>query len=109
MYFAKLVAGKTYEVMNLQFTDGVELQVDENVYDYLKGNTHFELREADGTDQVSLFKSNGEKYTEQDLKGLKKPEQEQLIRQLTKGDMVQDTKNEQERVALILKLQEEQE
>ncbi|MFI8709947.1 YqbF domain-containing protein [Bacillus sp. NPDC077411] len=105
MYYAKLVKGKTYDVLDHRFVDGVEQKVNEEVYDYLKQNKQFELWEADDNTHASLLKSDGEKYTEQDLKALKKNEQESIIRSLTKGDFIQETKNEQERIALILELQ----
>ncbi|MCU5755688.1 YqbF domain-containing protein [Bacillus thuringiensis] len=106
MYFAKLIGGKTYEVLDHSFVDGVEQEVSNPVYDYLKENPLFETWEADETKTASFF--NGEKYTEAALKGLKKSQQEEIIRSLTKGDFIRDTKNEQERVALILELQEEE-
>lgn len=106
MYFAKLTGGKTYDVLDRSFVDGVEQEVTESIYDYLKENPLFETWESDETKTVSLF--NGEKYTEATLKGLKKPQQEEIIRSLTKGDFIRDTKNEQERITLILELQEEE-
>ncbi|MEH7186480.1 YqbF domain-containing protein [Bacillus toyonensis] len=106
MYFAKLIGGRTYDVLEHSFVDGIEQEVPQPVYNYLKENPLFETWEADGNKTASLF--DGEKYTEAALKGLKKSQQEEIIRSLTKGDFIRDTKNEQERVALILELQEEE-
>ncbi|MEG7824212.1 YqbF domain-containing protein, partial [Bacillus paranthracis] len=39
MYFAKLVGGKTYMIDGHVFTDGVEKVVENETYEYLKGNT----------------------------------------------------------------------
>ncbi|WP_374992666.1 hypothetical protein [Pseudomonas aeruginosa] len=52
--------------------------------------------------------SVGEKYTEAELKKLHKTDQEDIIRALTAGDFIQETKNEKERIELILQLQQEQ-
>lgn len=106
MYFAKLTGGKTYDVLDHSFVDGVEQEVSQPVYDYLKENPLFEIWEDDEDKTASSF--YGEKYTEAALKGLKKLQQEEIIRSLTKGDFIRDTKNEQERIALILELQEEE-
>lgn len=108
MYLAKLIAGSTYDVMGHRFVDGVEQKVNEEVYDYLKQNEQFEVREADDITAASFLKPVGEKYTEQELKVLKKDQQETIIHSLTKGDFIQETKNEQERIALILELQEQE-
>lgn len=106
MYFAKLTGGKTYNVLDHSFIDGVEQEVSQPVYNYLKENPLFDTWEAEENKTVSFF--NGEKYTEATIKGLKKSQQEEIIRSLTKGDFIRDTKNEQERIALILELQEEE-
>lgn len=106
MYFAKLTGGKTYDVFDHSFIDGVEQEVSQPVYNYLKENPLFDTWEAEENKTVSLF--NGEKYTEAALKGLKKSQQEEIIRSLTQGDFIRDTKNEQERIALIIELQEEE-
>lgn len=106
MYFAKLVGGKTYDVLDHSFVDGIEQEITQPVYDYLKENPLFDTWEAEDSKAVSLF--NREKYTEAALKGLKKPQQEEIIRSLSKGDFIKETKNEQERIALILELQEEE-
>lgn len=106
MYFAKLVGGKTYMIDGHVFTDGVEKVVEKETYEYLKGNTLFEVREGERIDAPSLF--DGEKHTESTLKKLSKTEQDEIIRSLTKGDFIHDTKNEKERIALILELQEQE-
>ena len=105
MYFAKLIGGRTYDVLEHSFVDGIEQEVTQPVYNYLKENPLFEIWEADENKTASLF--DGGKYTEAALKGLKKSQQEEIIRTFTKGDFIKDTKNEQERIALILELQEE--
>lgn len=106
MYFAKLVGGKTFMIDGLIFTDGVEKAVDKATHDYLKDNDLFETREGEKEDAPSLF--NGEKHTEAMLKKLSKAEQDELISELNKGDFIPDTKNEKERIALILDLQEQE-
>ncbi|MCU5196493.1 YqbF domain-containing protein [Bacillus mobilis] len=106
MYFAKLVGGKTYMIDDHVFTDGVEKVVEKATYEYLKGNTLFEVREGEQEDAHSLL--NGEKYTETILKKLSKAEQDEIIRSLTQGDFIHDTKNEKERIALILELQDQE-
>ncbi|TSI19890.1 hypothetical protein FOT98_08835 [Bacillus sp. HY001] len=107
MYFAKLVGGKSYAVDGHNFIDGVEQAIGKDTYDYLKGNKMFEVREGEQEKAPSL--SDGEKHTESALKKLPKGEQEDIIRSLTKGDLIQETKNENERIALILQLQEQEE
>ncbi|HFK1513666.1 MULTISPECIES: YqbF domain-containing protein [Bacillus cereus group] len=106
MYFAKLVGGKTYMIDGHVFTDGVEKVVENETYEYLKGNTLFEVREGEQEDVPSLL--DGEKYTETILKKLSKAEQDEIIRSLTPGDFIHDTKNEKERITLILELQEQE-
>ncbi|MEM5606515.1 YqbF domain-containing protein [Bacillus cereus] len=49
MYFAKLTGGKTYNVLDHSFVDGVEQEVTESIYDYLKENPLFETWESDET------------------------------------------------------------
>jgi hypothetical protein len=106
-YFAKLVKGQTYSVFNHIFLVDQEKQVDKYTYDYLNGNDQFEVWEGEAkAPDNGLIKPDGEKYTEAELKKLNKAQQEQIIQSLSK-DFVQETKNEQERIALILKLQEE--
>ncbi|MCC2483722.1 YqbF domain-containing protein [Bacillus pacificus] len=106
MYFAKLVGGKSYGVDGHNFIDGVEQAIGKDTYEYLKENKMFEVREGEQEKAPSL--SNGEKHTESTLKKLSKGEQEDIIHSLTKGDFIQDTKNEKERIALILELQEQE-
>jgi len=106
LYFAKLVGGKSYGVDGHNFIDGVEQVISIDTYEYLKDNAMFEVREGEKEDAPSL--SDGEKYTESTLKKLSKSEQDDIIRTLTKGDLIQDTKNEKERIALILQLQEQE-
>ncbi|KWU68428.1 hypothetical protein AWW71_04840 [Bacillus cereus] len=106
MYFAKLVGGKTYMIDGHIFTDGVEKAVEKETYEYLKDNDLFEVREGEKENAPSLLV--GEKYTESTLKKLSKAEQDEIIRSLTQGDFIQDTKNEKERIALILELQEQE-
>ncbi|PEE20743.1 hypothetical protein CON95_26985 [Bacillus toyonensis] len=107
MYFAKLVGGKTYNVMGHNFLDGIEQSVDKPVYEYLSDNHMFEVREGEAAEAPSF--SNGEKYTEIELKKLNKTDQEDIISSLTAGDFIQETKNEKERIELILQLQKQNE
>lgn len=107
MYFAKLVGGKTYNVMGHNFLDGMEQSVDKAVYEYLSENHMFEVREGEAAEKPSF--SNGEKYTEVELKKLNKTDQDDIIRSLTVGDFIHETKNEKERIELILQLQEQSE
>ncbi|EJR41642.1 hypothetical protein IIK_05774 [Bacillus cereus VD102] len=106
MYFAKLVGGKTYTVDGHIFNDGVEQVVEKETYDYLKDNMLFAVREGETEVAPSLLID--EKYTESMLKKLSKAEQEEIIRSLNQGDLIKDTKNENERIALILELQEQE-
>ncbi|ANT40020.1 MULTISPECIES: YqbF domain-containing protein [Bacillus cereus group] len=106
MYFAKLVGGKTYTVDGRVFNDGVEQVVEKETYDYLKDNRLFAVREGEKEVAPSLLV--GEKHTESTLKKLSKAEQEAIIRKLTTGDFIHDTKNENERITLILELQEQE-
>ncbi|MFI8673480.1 hypothetical protein CON32_00180 [Bacillus cereus] len=106
MYFAKLVGGKTYTVDGYIFNDGVEQVVEKETYDYLKDNMLFAVREGEKEVAPSLLID--EKYTESMLKKLSKAEQEEIIRSLNQGDLIKDTKNENERIALILELQEQE-
>lgn len=107
MHFVKLIGGKTYNVMGYNFLDGIEQSVDKDVYEYLSDNHMFEVREGEAAEKSSF--SNGEKYTEVELKKLNKTDQEDIIRSLTVGDFIHETKNEKERIELILQLQNEQE
>ncbi|OUB47981.1 hypothetical protein BK740_07470 [Bacillus thuringiensis serovar argentinensis] len=89
------------------FVDSKEMAdaVVETGYFRLVNNDHEGL-EVDGAEVLST--SNYEKYTEASLKKLSKIEQESIITTLYKGDQVPATKNEQERITLILQLQNEQ-
>jgi len=106
LYFAKLVGGKSYAVDDYNFIDGVEQAIGKDTYEYLKDNKMFEVREGEQEEAPSL--SDGEKHTESTLKKLSKGEQEDIIHSLTKGDLIQETKNEKERIELILQLQEQE-
>ncbi|MDA2113235.1 hypothetical protein PDN20_29905 [Bacillus cereus] len=75
-------------------------------YFKLVNNDHEGL-EIDGAEVLSI--SNYEVHTEASLKKLSKIEQEAIIATLYKGNQIPTTKNEQERITLILKLQKEQE
>lgn len=107
MYFAKLVKGKTYDVLGHIFLVDQEQPVEQEVYEYLQDNEFFEVREGEAsTNEFSPLKPEGEVYTESELKKLNKSQQEAIIKSLS-GDFIEETKNEAERIALILKLQEE--
>lgn len=77
MYFAKLIGGRTYDVLEHSFVDGIEQEVPQPVYNYLKENPLFETWEADENKTASLF--DGEKYTESALKGLKSLNKKKLF------------------------------
>lgn len=106
MYTAKLVKGKTYDVMDRVFKISEDaVTVDENLHSYLKGNAHFSLTEEEQED--SGDKDEGaEVHTAASLKKLNADEQKAIITGL--GGDLESVSNEEERIALILQLQEEQ-
>lgn len=46
MYYAKLISGRVYFIAHHEFTYDVEEEISKEIYDYLKGNEQFELREV---------------------------------------------------------------
>ncbi|MED1406510.1 hypothetical protein P4U07_27750 [Bacillus mycoides] len=91
------------------FVDSKEIAdavVSTGYFKLLDSHNEKEVEAADST-EASIF--NAEKYTEADLKKLTKAEQDDVIIKLAKGNEVPQTKNESERIALILQLQDEQE
>ncbi|MGE6260876.1 YqbF domain-containing protein [Heyndrickxia sporothermodurans] len=112
-YFAKLVNGVNYHVMGYSFTVDKEKEVTKDVFNYLQEHPQFELHKDESNnplkDELSFeppSPEDGLAYTEGELKKLNKAQQDAIIHALS-GDMVHETKNEAERIALILKLQEE--
>ncbi|MEC1270518.1 YqbF domain-containing protein [Bacillus vallismortis] len=101
MYTAKLIQGKTYHVMDKVFKIGEEQPVSRKLYLYLKQNEAFEVNE------VQDKKNGGEEpthYTEDQLKGMHKPDHETIISNL--GGNPSHFKNADERIAFILNQQE---
>lgn len=101
-FYAKLVKGQTYDVRGRKFILNKEQEIDEKTYSYLKSNPLFEVMERD----IEGSQSGGsdDKYTKSSMKKLNKEQQEAIIKDL-KGNP-EDANNEEERVALILELQE---
>lgn len=101
MYTAELVKGKTYDVMDRIFKNGEDaISVEKDLYAYLKGNAHFNLTKEDPKDE------GAEVHTAASLKKLNADEQKAIITGL--GGDLESVNNEEERIALILQLQEEQ-
>ncbi|MBU8720531.1 YqbF domain-containing protein [Bacillus subtilis] len=101
MYKAKLIKGKNYHVMDKVFKIGEEQPVSRKLYLYLKQNEAFEVN------GVQDKKNGGEEpihYTEDQLKGMHKPDHETIISNL--GGNPSDFKNADERIAFILNQQE---
>ncbi|WGD58169.1 YqbF domain-containing protein [Bacillus subtilis] len=99
MYKAKLIKGKNYHVMDKVFKIGEEQPVSRKLYLYLK--QAFEVNE------VQDKKNGGEEpthYTEDQLKGMHKPDHETIISNL--GGNPSHFKNADERIAFILNQQE---
>ncbi|WYP24755.1 YqbF domain-containing protein [Alkalihalobacillus sp. FSL W8-0930] len=113
--------GKSFDVGGTIFKAGVPRSVSDDLGEYLKGNEFFLVSRSDSDnfkDHGTHTKNEGNQtpsgengennppgsYTEKDLLKLKQAEQEGIIQSLN-GDPGQ-AKNAQERVALILKLQE---
>ena len=100
MYKAKLIKGKNYHVMDKVFKIGEEQPVSRKLYLYLKQNEAFEVNEVQD-------KNGGEEpthYTEDQLKGMHKPDHETIISNL--GGNPSHFKNADERIAFILNQQE---
>ncbi|MGQ9003159.1 YqbF domain-containing protein [Bacillus subtilis] len=96
MYTAKLIKGKTYNVMGVTFRAGVSQTVPKRLYEYLNENPHFVLDK-----DLKNQKDDPINYTESELKGMNKAEHESIISNL--GGNPYDFKNADERIAYILK------
>jgi hypothetical protein len=121
-YTAKLIKGQTYDVHGKVLRHGEDTPVPKETHDYLKGNKHFEVKANFSSEQMNEQKTtekdqgedNGkgkieppyaEALTEEELKKMQKDELESIIVGFD-GD-VTSVKNNEERIALILKLQTE--
>ncbi|MCY7797093.1 YqbF domain-containing protein [Bacillus spizizenii] len=96
MYTAKLIKGKTYNVMGITFRAGVSQTVPKRLYEYLNENPYFVLNQ-----ELHNQKDDPINYTESELKGMNKAEHESIISNL--GGNPSDFKNADERIAYILK------
>lgn len=126
MYTAELIKGKTYSVMGHVFHLNQEKEIEKKVFQYLDGNEFFNCTEVKApvddpkTDDQTKEKPSEEEepkeaeeepqqkiYTESELKGMNKTEQEAIVIDLG-GDPTQ-LKDKSERIAFILENQERQE
>ncbi|MBR0592389.1 YqbF domain-containing protein [Bacillus pumilus] len=122
MYTAELIKGKTYSVMGHVFLLNQEKEIEKKVFQYLNGNEFFDCKQLDvpaddpkTDDQTKEKPSEEEKepqqeqkiYTESELKGMNKTEQEAIVIDLG-GDPSQ-LKDKSERIAFILEHQQQQE
>lgn len=121
MYTAELIKGKTYSVMGHVFLLNQEKEIEKKVFQYLNGNEFFNCKQLDvpaddpKTDDQPKEDEEPAKeeeepvqeqkiYTESELKGMNKTEQEAIVIDLG-GDPSQ-LKDKSERVAYILEHQE---
>ncbi|MGG0902350.1 YqbF domain-containing protein [Bacillus subtilis] len=95
MYTAKLIKGKTYNVMGITFRAGISQTVPKKLYEYLNENPYFVLDKDLKNQKDDLIN-----YTESELKGMNKAEHESIISNL--GGNPSDFKNADERIAYIL-------
>lgn len=127
MYTAVLIKGKTYSVMGHVFLLNQEKEIEKKVFQYLNGNEFFNCTEVKApvddpkTDDQTKEKPSEEEepkeeeepalevkiYTESELKGMNKTEQEAIVIDLG-GDPTQ-LKDKSERIAFILEHQQQQE
>lgn len=125
MYTAVLIKGKTYSVMGHVFLLNQEKEIEKKVFQYLDGNDFFVCTEVKApvddpkTDDQPKEDEEPAKeeeepqqeqkifYTESELKGMNKTEQEAIVIDLG-GDPSQ-LKDKSERIAFILENQEQQE
>ncbi|MBU5260747.1 YqbF domain-containing protein [Bacillus pumilus] len=122
MYTAVLIKGKTYSVMGHVFHLNQEKEIEKKVFQYLDGNDFFACKEvkapADDSKTDDEPKEDEEPakeeeepqqeqkiYTETELKGMNKTEQEAIVIDLG-GDPTQ-LKDKSERIAFILEQQQE--
>ncbi|XAK57490.1 YqbF domain-containing protein [Bacillus inaquosorum] len=109
-YTAELIAGQTYDVMGYVFLLNQKREVEKTVYSYLKNNDQFECHlikeEPKETEKPKSDDdiASKKKYTETELKGMNKTEQEAIVTDL--GGNPSDFKNADERIAFILNQQE---
>lgn len=121
MYTAVLIKGKTYSVMGHVFLLNQEKEIEKKVFQYLDGNEFFNCTEVKAPvddpktdDQPKEDEEPVEEeeepqqeqkiYTESELKGMNKTEQEAIVIDLG-GDPSQ-LKDKSERIAYILEHQE---
>lgn len=121
MYTAELIKGKTYSVMGHVFLLNQEKEIEKKVFQYLNGNEFFDCKQLDvpaddpKTDDQPKEDEEPAKeeeepvqeqkiYTESELKGMNKTEQEAIVIDLG-GDPSQ-LKDRSERIAYILEHQE---
>ncbi|WP_178897056.1 YqbF domain-containing protein [Bacillus altitudinis] len=128
MYTAELIKGKTYSVMGHVFLLNQEKEIEKKVFQYLDGNEFFNCTEVKAPvddpktddqpkeDDKSVKEEEEPKeaeeepqqeekiYTEAELKGMNKTEQEAIVIDLG-GDPSQ-LKDKSERIAYILEHQE---
>ncbi|MFS8300881.1 YqbF domain-containing protein [Bacillus aerophilus] len=119
MYTAVLIKGKTYSVMGHVFLLNQEKEIEKKVFQYLNGNEFFDCKQLDVPDDDKPVKDEEPKeteeepaqetktYTESELKGMNKTEQEAIVIDLG-GDPSQ-LKDKSERIAFILEHQQQQE
>ncbi|WP_458419781.1 YqbF domain-containing protein [Bacillus pumilus] len=130
MYTAVLIKGKTYSVMGHVFLLNQEKEIEKKVFQYLDGNEFFACKEVkapaddsktDGQPKEDEKSAKEEEpkeadeepqqeqkiYTESELKGMNKTEQEAIVIDLG-GDSAQ-LKDKSERIAFILEHQQQQE
>lgn len=129
MYTAELIKGKTYSVMGHVFLLNQEKEIEKKVFQYLNGNEFFDCKQLDvpaddpktdgqpKEDDKSVKEEEEPKeaeeepqqeqkiYTETELKGMNKTEQEAIVIDLG-GDPTQ-LKDKSERIAFILEQQQE--
>lgn len=112
MYTAELIKGKTYSVMGHVFLLNQVKEIEKKVFQYLDGNEFFACKEvkAPADDPVKEEEEPAQEtktYTELELKGMNKTEQEAIVIDLG-GDPAQ-LKDKSERIAFILGHQQQQE
>ncbi|MFP3421769.1 YqbF domain-containing protein [Bacillus sp. SIMBA_154] len=104
MYSAVLIKGKTYAVMGHVFLVNQVKDIEKKVFQYLDGNEFFICKEVKEEEEPA---QQAKIYTETELKGMNKTEQEAIIIDLG-GDPSQ-LKDKSERIAFILDHQQQQE
>lgn len=100
MPYATLVKGVDYQVHGHTFRKGVQHEISSETFKYLKENPAFELDAKEDTPAKS------DKYTTAALKKLNAEQQKQVISEF--GADPDKSKNEEERISLILELQEKE-